>query len=92
MSAYPTTYVRVYSDGRPPVVFTPVADGRPPIRISGRQWVQEQNRVALEAICPNPAPDIYTHACHKDMNILNNEPDNLCWGTKQMYEIQCGEL
>ena len=51
--------------------------------------VQEQNRVALQAICPNPAPDIYTHACHKDMNVLNNEPDNLCWGTKLMYEIQC---
>ena len=51
--------------------------------------VQEQNRVALEAICPNPDPSIYTHACHKDMNVLNNDPDNLCWGTKQMYEIQC---
>ena len=71
-------------------------DGRATEVIAGRHdpygTVQEQNRVALPAICPNPAPDIYTHACHRDMNILNNEPDNLCWGTKQMYEIQCGEL
>ena len=51
--------------------------------------VQEQNRAALQAICPNPSPDIYTHACHRDMNVLNNDPSNLCWGTLHMYEIQC---
>ena len=47
------------------------------------------HRLVMDAFCPNPDPELYTHINHKDENGRNNKLDNLEWCTPK-YNINYG--
>lgn len=47
---------------------------------TGKQIIVKKHQI-MALVHHGPRPSLKHYACHKDDNQLNNEPDNLYWGT-----------